>query len=214
MTITKLGHCCLVIEVKGVRFLTDPGNYSTKQAEVKNIDAVLITHEHQDHLHVESLKKVLENSPKVKVYTNSAVSKVLIEAKIQHEILEHGQVATVGDVRVEGWGKEHAYIYKTVTPVANTGYSINDKFFYPGDAFTIPRHRVDVLALPVSGPWMHIADAIDYAIKVRPRVCFPVHDGMLHADHRMGPVHRLPQTILEPQGIHFVPMKEGDVQEL
>lgn len=210
MTITKLGHCCLVVEVKGVRFMTDPGNYSTRQTEVKNIDAILITHDHQDHLHVESLKKVLENNPAAKIYTNSGVSKILTEEKIAHEIVEHGQSVVVKDVRVEGWGTEHAYIYKTVTLVMNTGYSINDKFFYPGDAFTIPRHRVDVLALPVSAPWMHLGEAIDYAIKVRPRICFPVHDGNCV---RAGLVHRLPQTVLDPKGIHFIPMKEGDTQE-
>lgn len=49
MKITKFGHCCLLIEENGVRILTDPGTYSTQQSEVKNIDFVLITHEHADH---------------------------------------------------------------------------------------------------------------------------------------------------------------------
>src|SRR4051812_27786091 len=57
MKIKKLGHCCLVIETKGIRIMTDPGNYSTLQADEKNIDIILITHEHTDHLHIESLKK-------------------------------------------------------------------------------------------------------------------------------------------------------------
>ena len=56
MKITKFGHCCLLIEENGVRILTDPGTYSTQQSEVKNIDFVLITHEHADHFHIDSLK--------------------------------------------------------------------------------------------------------------------------------------------------------------
>lgn len=31
MKITKLGHCCLLIEIRGTRFLTDPGSYTTSQ---------------------------------------------------------------------------------------------------------------------------------------------------------------------------------------
>jgi L-ascorbate metabolism protein UlaG (beta-lactamase superfamily) len=35
--VTKLGHCCLLIETGGLRILTDPGSYSTSQSEVKDI---------------------------------------------------------------------------------------------------------------------------------------------------------------------------------
>ncbi len=70
MKITKFGHCCLLIEEKGVRILTDPGTYSTQQSEVKNIDFVLITHEHADHFHVDSLKALLKNNPQAKVIPN------------------------------------------------------------------------------------------------------------------------------------------------
>lgn len=67
MRITKLGHCCLVIDVStklntgetGVRIMTDPGAYSTLQNDARNIDYIFITHEHQDHFHLESLKTVL-----------------------------------------------------------------------------------------------------------------------------------------------------------
>ncbi|MEK7095457.1 MAG: MBL fold metallo-hydrolase, partial [Patescibacteria group bacterium] len=66
MKITKLGHCCLVIEINGTRFLTDPGAYTTAQNEAKNIDYVVISHEHTDHLHIDSLKNILEGEIKIK----------------------------------------------------------------------------------------------------------------------------------------------------
>ena len=61
MKIKKLGHCCLVIETNGKRIMTDPGSFTDKQTEEQNIDLILITHEHSDHFHIESLKKVLIN---------------------------------------------------------------------------------------------------------------------------------------------------------
>ena len=77
MKSTKFGHCCLLVEENGVRILTDPGSYSTQQTQVKNIDFVLITHEHEDHLHVDSLKALLENNPQAKIITNKSVGALL-----------------------------------------------------------------------------------------------------------------------------------------
>ncbi len=91
MKITKLGHCCLIIEDQGKRILTDPGTYSTLQNEVKNIDIVLITHEHADHYHLDSLKIVLQNNPNAKIITNSTVGALLEKEGISYSILEHGQ---------------------------------------------------------------------------------------------------------------------------
>ena len=60
-----------------MKILTDPGTYSTQQNEVKNIDVVLITHEHQDHFHIDSLKALLKNNPQVKIITNKSVGALL-----------------------------------------------------------------------------------------------------------------------------------------
>ena len=57
MKITKFGHCCLLIETKGKRVLTDPGSYTVEaHSKITDIDYLLFTHEHQDHYHLESLK--------------------------------------------------------------------------------------------------------------------------------------------------------------
>jgi len=82
----------------------------------------------------------------------------------------------------------------------NTGFMIDKDLFYPGDALFNPERTVSVLALPVAGPWIKISEAIDYALAVKPKVCFPVHDGMLSI---FGGFHAIPQEVLPQHGIDF-----------
>jgi L-ascorbate metabolism protein UlaG (beta-lactamase superfamily) len=201
MKITKFGHCCLLIEENGVRILTDPGTYSTQQNEVKNIDFVLITHEHADHFHIDSLKTLLKNNPQAKVVTNKSVGALLEKEGIAFSVVEDGQKFDASGVLIEGFGKNHALMYTSIPPIQNTGYFIANKLFYPGDAFTNPGKQVEILALPVAGPWMKLPEAIDYALLIKPETCFPVHEGILKAP---GTTHRIPPQILEPKGIKFV----------
>lgn len=206
MKITKLGHCCLVIEEGGINIMTDPGAWTTAQTEQKNINIILITHEHQDHLHIDSLKTVLKNNPQAQVITNSGVGKILEKEKIAYTLLEDGNSKIFDNILIEGFGKIHAHIYKTIPQVINTGYYISNRFFYPGDSFYIPPKPVEILALPVAGTWMKISEAIDYALALKPKHAFPVHDGMLKF---FGPSHLLPQKILASQGINFIIPEEG-----
>jgi len=204
MKITKFGHCCLLIEENGVRILTDPGTYSMQQSEVKNIDFVLITHEHADHLHIESLQALLKNNPQAKVITNKSVGALLEENSIAFSLVEDGQNFDADGVLIEGFGKDHALMHTSIPPIQNTGYFIADKLFYPGDAFTNPGKQVEVLALPVAGPWMRLLEAIDYAVEVKPKICFPVHEGILK---QPGSTHAIPPKVLESEGIKFMVME-------
>jgi hypothetical protein len=74
MKITKLGHCCLLIETKGKRLLTDPGCFTIEaHSKLRDIDAILFTHEHSDHYHLESLKTLLEKNPQARVFVGNAL---------------------------------------------------------------------------------------------------------------------------------------------
>lgn len=212
MTITKLGHCCLVLEFDGVKLLTDPGSFTTAQNEIHGLDAILITHEHQDHYHLESLKTVLKNNPKAVIITNGAVGSLLTKERIVHTLVGDGESTEVQGIKIEGHGKNHAPIYKEVGLVENTGYFVAEKFFFPGDAFYNPKKRIDVLALPVAGPWMKISEAIDYAKTVKPRIAFPVHDGMLNKNLSGFAARMLPGLLL-PGGIEFVAIPDGETKE-
>ena len=178
MRITKFGQCCLLIEEKGLRIITDPGNYSVAQNEVENVDIILITHEHQDHFHVDSIKKIIARNPKVKIISNSAVGALLAKENIPFTLVADGDESTEKGVLIEGMGRDHAIIWGDFGKCENTGYMVANKLFYPGDSFYNPKRSVDTLALPVAGPWMKISEAIDYLLAVKPKKAFPVHDGM------------------------------------
>lgn len=212
MKITKLGHCCLLIESKGVRFLTDPGNYTTAQNTQKGIHYVVISHEHTDHLHVDSVKTILANNPDAQIICNAGVGAILAKENIPFIKVSDGESHDCGGVNVSAHGTAHEIIYKTYEQVENTGYMFDSKLFYPGDAFHKPDMPVDILAFPVTGPWCTIARAVDYALTVKPRVAFPVHDGNLVRQN--GITVRLPGIELPKAGISFVALELGKETEL
>jgi L-ascorbate metabolism protein UlaG (beta-lactamase superfamily) len=212
MKVTKLGHCCLLIEIRGIRFLTDPGAYSTTQNTVTGVHYVVISHEHTDHLHIESLKTVLKNNPDANVICNSGVGAKLDAESIPYSTVADGDSLDVGGVTIAGYGLKHKLIYKDYEQVENTGYMFDGKLYYPGDAFHDPKVPVDILALPVTGPWCTIAEAMDYAILIQPRVAFPVHDGNLARQN--GITVRLPSIFLPKAGIAFIPLELGKETEL
>ena len=174
--------------------MTDPGSWTVeKHSEEKNIDLILITHEHGDHIHVESLKKIIENNPNVVVITNKGVGKLLDGAGIIYEILEDKTVKDFFGIEIEAYDYAHAEIFRDIFKVENTGFFIGERLFYPGDSFYNPGKTVEILALPVAGPWANVKDSINYALEIKPKICFPVHDGMLK---QFGANHKIPSLVL------------------
>lgn len=212
MNITKFGHCCLLIEEGGLRILTDPGNYNATP-DVEHIDVILITHEHQDHLHIDSLQTVLTKNPGAQIISHKGVGKILDEAGIIYRLIADGGEIIVKGISIESCGSEHACIHHDLPKVQNTGFYINKTLFYPGDSFHNPEKDIAILALPVAGPWMKLSEAIEYAKLIKPKVVFPVHDGMLRQGLELAPTRRIPALLLEPLGIKFIDMQEGSTQD-
>jgi len=211
MKITKIGHCCLLIQYKNVSIITDPGNLSFIPKDIKEIELILITHEHADHLHLESLKEILSTNSRARIITNSSVGKILDSQGISYTLVSDKEKFNYKDIEIVGFGKNHASIYTTIPSVENTGYLIDDKLFYPGDSLYNPKRKIEILALPVAGPWLKLSEAIDYARLINPRRCFPVHDGIMKINT---PFHNLTQKILHYYDIEFHPMVENDIWDV
>ena len=214
MKITKLGHCCLIIEENGKKVMTDPGFFTVDaHTKITGLDLIVFTHEHGDHYHLDSLKIVIEKNPQAKIVTNTAVGKLLDPEKIVYEILEHGQQKTISDIKLEGFGNEHAEIYDALVPrVQNTGFMFADRLFYPGDSLYVPEKQAEILALPTAGPWVKIKESIDYAKTVNPKKCFPVHDDVIK-DQALAFFNGQPQKALKMVGIEMLLPNLGEAMD-
>ena len=59
MMLTKFTHSCVRLEKDGKVLVFDPGNFSETDLALAGADAVLITHEHPDHIDVDAVTAAL-----------------------------------------------------------------------------------------------------------------------------------------------------------
>ena len=212
MQITKLGHCCLVLDIQGIKILTDPGSFTTAQDTLTGISILLITHEHQDHYHTESVAAIVKNNPDIEVVCNKAVAALIQKENIpcKVNVVGDGESVTIKGVLIEGFGTEHAKIYGDVPQIENTGYMVADKFYFPGDNFYAPGKAVDVLALPAAGPWMKTSEAVDFAKVIKARIAFGVHDAILIPAARGWIANTLKIVVPETE---YISLADGESKE-
>lgn len=179
MRITKYGHACLLIEEGKAKFLIDPGAFSKGFEGVTGLSAVLITHQHADHLVAENIKALLAANPEAKVLADEGSVMVLSEAGVMAYAVHEGDEQTIAGVKVAVFGKDHAVIHPDIPGIPDVGYMIAERFFYPGDSYTVPGRPVEVLAAPAGAPWLKLSEAVDYVRAVKPKVAIPVHDAVL-----------------------------------
>lgn len=178
MRLTKYTHACVRLESDGRALVIDPGVFSEREA-CAGVSAVLITHEHPDHVNVELLPSILEQNPGLKIYAGAAVSAQLSALGGAVVTVSVGDTFTAGGFAVQAVGGEHAEVYEGLPGIANLGYIVDGQIYHPGDAFFVPAVPVPTLLLPVSGPWVKTAEMLDFVRAVGPQRAFPIHDAVL-----------------------------------
>ena len=214
MRLIKHGHACLELIDGTERLIIDPGVYTEPMDDMANVQAIIVTHQHDDHCWEEQLDRILALNPGAPIYAPSDVCDRL--AKNPHPerfntiAVYHGDLHLAGSFQLEFFGAMHAEIHRSIPLVQNTGVMINDELYYPGDSFTRPDRPVALLACPSSAPWLKISEVMDFVDEVRPQFSFATHNVHL-SDYGHALNNGRIQAVTEQHGGKFQFLKVGEV---
>jgi L-ascorbate metabolism protein UlaG (beta-lactamase superfamily) len=179
MKITKYEHACFTVEIDGKVLVVDPGNFTKDLNITDSVVGIVITHPHADHFDPAVISDLFDKNPDSLLISLSSVTDQM--PNHTSKVVNPGDSVTAGPFNLSFFGGLHAPIHETMQTGTNVGVMINDTVYYPGDSFTVPERPIEVLALPVSGPWLKTGDVIDYLLATKPKKAFLTHDG-LNAD--------------------------------
>jgi L-ascorbate metabolism protein UlaG (beta-lactamase superfamily) len=182
MKISKYIHSCLVFELDGYKLLFDPGNFTFIESLVKpeafaDVQGIVITHIHPDHLYIENLKKILALN-NVPVYTNTQVGEKLAKENIKFTIWEDGS-HYIGPFKLQAITVVHEPVLDN-PPVLMTGFVINDKVLHPVDSMEdklLAYKGIELLIMVTMAPFTNEIKVAAFADKLQPKQILPVHDG-------------------------------------
>lgn len=184
LKITFLGHGTLMFQFGGKVIHVDPWGKQADYGKLPRADLVLITHEHQDHLDAELLKKI--TSDKTPIVLTEACAKTV----------KRGTVMRNGDKKtVEGFEIEAVPAYNLVhmrepgkpfhPKGVGNGYIVTfgDKRVYiAGDTENTPEMKalksIDIAFLPMNLPYTMTPEMVADAAKAfKPKILYPYHTG-------------------------------------
>lgn len=204
MKLTKHEHACVVLEKDGESIVIDPGSFSSGAGDIiGGASAILITHEHADHVNEEAIIQALTDRPELRVYAPSSLAGTFAARPAQFTAVAAGDTLSAGGFSVSVHGSTHAVIHPDIPVIPNVGFFVDDSVYHPGDAFYVPDVKVSTLLLPTSGPWMKIGEAADYVRAVQPDLCLQIHE-MLLSDIGLG----LASNLLGQDGLTGTPLTQ------
>lgn len=226
MRITYLGHASIVIELDGVKALTDPllrrrvlhlrrvAPAATSE-QLADTDVILISHAHHDHLDTRSLRMV---GGEPRVLCPEPARRAVATAGLRPEVMAVGGHARVGEVEVEAVRADHdGRRFPHDRRGDAMGFVLrgpSGSIYFAGDTGWFEEiaeiGEVDVALLPVAG-WgprlgpghLDPAEAARAAALIGPRVAIPIHwgtyerIGMTTAGHRAAPARRFCDQLAE-----------------
>ncbi|MDI2034975.1 MBL fold metallo-hydrolase [Paenarthrobacter nitroguajacolicus] len=184
MKLIKYTHACVRLEKEGKVLVIDPGAFSESEEALNGAHAVLVTHEHNDHIDQPAVLAALRQDPKLQIHAPAGVAAALKEngdVAGQVHSVEPGSAFDAAGFSIRTFGGQHAVIHPQIPVVANIGYLVDDNVFHPGDSFVVPDGiSVQTLLVPINAPWSKVGEVVDFVISVRAPKAFPVHDGLLN----------------------------------
>ena len=213
MRLSKLGHACVRLEKDGSVLVIDPGTFSDASAALTGASAVLITHEHADHLDADRVRAAMSGDVGLELWTNASVAGQFADFGPRVHAVEHGDTFTAAGFDVHVYGRDHAQIHRDIPIIVNTGFAVDGAVFHPGDALTVPEDRVPTLLLPLVGPWLKTSEMIDYARAVAPQRAYAIHDAILN-ENGIELMGRMLRVAAGPTGADFVRLEPGTTVDL
>lgn len=203
-TIRRLADSCLTVTTDAGTTLVDPGFFTFDSGEVDldsigEVQRVLITHEHGDHVKPEFVAWLLDRGDDVRVHANRAVADLLGGHDVE---VDTGDPAGVSSEDVL-----HEVIPTGAAP-PNRSYTIDGVLTHPGDSYQ-PTSTAPILALPLLAPWGSTTRSVEFARRLGPRQVVPVHDFYLSSSGRSW-ITSLAKRVLGGDGIEVVPLDWGD----
>jgi L-ascorbate metabolism protein UlaG (beta-lactamase superfamily) len=198
--ITFVGHSTVLIELDGTRVLTDPLLRErfihvkrrvppVDPAVASDIDVVLVSHAHHDHLDKPSLRKAGRNATVV-VPRGARRHVPRFGIGAVEEIVE-GEKLTLSGLEIEATHADHRAGRILYRGSAAIGFTVTGtkRVYFAGDTGIFPgmrdlREGLDVALIPISGWGTHLgsghldpASAAEALTLLAPRVVIPIHWG-------------------------------------
>jgi L-ascorbate metabolism protein UlaG (beta-lactamase superfamily) len=178
--LTKHTHSCVRFDDDDRTLVIDPGTFSDVAAALDGADAVLITHEHFDHVAEEPVRAALKSDSRLRLWAPAPVAATFAEFGEQVVTVDAGESFEAAGFAVETFGGQHALIHPLIPIVANVGYVVEGTVYHPGDSFVVPPVPVSTLLLPANAPWSKMAEIIDFTVAMRAPFAYPIHDALVN----------------------------------
>jgi len=200
--LTKHKHSCVRVDEGDRTLVMDPGGFSDVATALDGADAILITHEHTDHIALEPVRAALRSDPRLQLWAPASVAAVLAEFGEQVVAVGANESFEAAGFAVQTFGGQHALIHPLVPIVANVAYLVDGAVYHPGDSFVVPPVPVSTLLLPANAPWSKMSDIIDFTVAMRAPRAYPIHDALVNEAYG-AILQRVLVPIVERFGVEF-----------